>query len=184
MASSDIWFYAFWIMYFLFLATVYYGFARKVITRIMNRTMFLHYHFLDTGDNGDMVFTEGVNIINGMPHTYRGDMVQGNVIYFNSNEVEPVKVEKDITRYTYFCFTNEFDIVKKQDVLDTLLIFGSKREIIGAIILMGFIILIGLVAIFYFNSTWHDDLSTSLSHIQTAINQSSAQDITKIKGKP
>jgi hypothetical protein len=182
MASNDIWFYAFWLVYLLFFAVCYYAYLRPISRRLLNRNMYLHYQFIDTGDSGDMVFTKGVNIINGMPHTYRADMIQGNTLYFTSNEVEPVKVERDVTRYTYFCFTNEFDIVRKQDVLDTLLIFGSKNQIIGAIIIMGFIILVGLIAIFYFGSTWHNDLSSTLSHMQTLINQSGNPEITKVPG--
>ena len=61
---------------------------------------------------------------------YVKDCINNRTLFYKSDEVEPVKVERDLTKYKYFCFTKEFDIQNKSDVLKMLLVLAIENKLI------------------------------------------------------
>ena len=151
--ASDLWFYAFFFAWGSLCLVIYHAYLRKIILFLRNRSMYLHYHFIDTGDYGDRVFCEGTNIIYNKPYMYVKDCINNRTLFYKSDEVEPVKVERDLTKYKYFCFTKEFDIQNKSDVLKMLLVLAIENKLIVLLVIAIAVSIIAAVANAYISIT-------------------------------
>ena len=170
--AFNIWFYAFFMIYFVWLLTLYKLWLKKFITRLKNRTMYLHYVVLDTGDYGEQVFKAGEpNTLPGLPgeFTYVKDAVRDGVIYYNSKEAEPVRVERSEKDYKYFCFSKEFETTNRFDVLRQLMIMMAENKILLFIIIAIIVTAAAGIINIFMAYNWHNDILTAVQGMNNSI---------------
>ena len=137
---TDMWFYMCIFQYAILMYVVYKAYLSKLVQKLKGRNMYLHYHIVDTGEHGDRVFYE-----------------EGNA--------EPLKVARDVSKYTYYCDTKNFDTVCRNDILQTLMVLRAKDIIVILIIIAMALTMITCVANLYF---LHDAQSEIIKAVVSA----------------
>lgn len=129
----------------------------------MHPLAYLHYHIIDTGEHGDFVFVEGNNVIDGVKRVFSQKKVFRGTVFYESGNVEPLEIERDLTKYKYYCDTKNYDTISRNDILQTLMILRAKELLMYLICIGIFVTLIGIVANYYFTNTLHTDIINSIN---------------------
>jgi hypothetical protein len=150
----DIWMIAFFLAYASLGVVIYKAYLQRLILQLRNMGWYYHYHVIDTGESGDMVFCAGVNDVNGVSRTFDRTCIYNGTVFYEANNAEPLKMKRDEGtekggEYKYFCNTKNFHSVAKNDVLETLLILRAKDMIIVLIMAVIVVAVLGAVANVY-----------------------------------
>lgn len=165
------WFYGFWIVYAMFIFTLYKAYLSKLVNRLRFGNRFVHYHILDTGEYGDKVFRDGENEIDGTKRIYVSEKVLRGTLFYEEKNPEPLAVKRDIKSYKYYCDSKNYDTVARNDLLQTLMILNAKELLMLLIGVSIVVSAIGIVATWYFTNTMHTDLNNAIEGLKT-LNQS------------
>lgn len=162
---------AFWITYLMLLGVVWQAYLSKIYRRLKHAGMYLSYHNLVTGAHIDRVWNEGVNIIDGKPRMYAADKVFKGTLYYDGDNVEPCEIERviregGVLKYTYYCNSKNFDTVNRNDLLETLMILKTENKIILVIFIAIALIVLGVMANYYFVSSTHIDIITHIDALK------------------
>jgi hypothetical protein len=174
---ATIWFILFVFAYMAFFIVLYKAYLSKLIKRLKYKNMYLHYHIIDTGEQGDYVFnSEKVNRPDGNERAYNRERVNNGTLFYESGNAEPLNVklaDQESGLYKYYCDTKNFDTVSRNTILETLMLLNAKQMLIMLLIVtMVLIIIVGGANIFLM----HDQTGKILTAIQT-LNPTEIQEI-------
>lgn len=98
---------------------------------------------VDTGELGKIVFKKDFSTgkFKGIERVYNKERVYNGVIYYESDNVEPLSIEKAINKYQFYCNTNEFDTITNNRLLEKLMYVKEKNLLIIALVLSGISVL-------------------------------------------
>lgn len=169
----NIWIYGFGMVYVLLMLVIYHAYGKKMIQKIQGRDMYLHYHIVDTGGHGDMVFKPGSNMINAHRRVYNRDCVTNGTLFYESGNAEPIRIERDISQYKYYCDTKNFDTVSRNDILQTLMVLRAKDILMFLIVIGIAVTVITCVANVYFIYDTQQQIKDAIiaSHIVPALEE-------------
>lgn len=146
MAIEITWMQLAWIFEILFILAVFFAMREVVLERIYG-VRFKHWIEIDTGRYGYVILDKSLTTakIMGINRTIAQENIVKGIIYYQRDNVENLKLESaEHGKWEYYCNTEEFDTVSKNQLLRQLLYVLEKNYIL-AILIVVFISLMVLV---------------------------------------
>lgn len=168
---TAIWFVLFVLAYLAFFVTLYKAYLRPMLLKFKHKEMYLRYVILDTGETDRVVFNQNdKTIVSGVARIYNRERVQNGIIYYESGNAEPLRVEQDISRYSYFCDTKNFDTISRNTILETLMILNAKQILMILLFVCMFLIIIAAIAQILIMEDAITGLQTQIQAVHALVN--------------
>lgn len=140
MAFEISWMQLAWLYETLFILAVFFAFREVILERIYG-VRFKRWIEIDTGRHGYIILDKALNSakIMGTTRTIAQENILKGFIYYIRDCVENLKLESasfDRKKWQYYCNTEEFDTVSKNQLLRQLLYVLEKNYIVAILILV------------------------------------------------
>lgn len=161
----------FWIEYFIIVYLVYHFIIIKLYRKLHYGDRYIHYHIIDTGSHGNAIVSPSNEFrdSDGIKRIYDKECVNRGTLFYNFENVQPLSINEDKEKTTYYCDRQEFLVVTENKLLEQLyLTFNNQTiNIMLLLIILSLIIAAGTL---YFSVSNFSDINNKVTQMYNLVN--------------